>query len=67
MPKPKQPREYLKHAGLTVAEAARRADVQANYLTMILNRQRTPTLGKALRISRVTGIPLELLIGGEAL
>ena len=48
--------------GKTQAQLAAELGVVPSYLSMILNRQRTPSLDVAVQLSRLTGIPVEAFL-----
>lgn len=54
-------RDWMERARLTQREAAKLLGIHYTFLSQILSetRDRTPALATALRIERVTGIPVE--------
>lgn len=60
-------RRYLEEHGLTQAALAKRLHCHHAHLSRIVSGQRRPGLALALRIVRVTGIPIEALLeqGGK--
>lgn len=52
-------REWLERSKLTQRAAAELLRMHYTFLSQILNGNRSPALGTAVRIERVTGIPVE--------
>lgn len=52
-------RDWIERSKLTQRQAAELLDMHYTFLSQILNSDRSPALGTAVRIERVTGIPVE--------
>lgn len=58
-PAREQLREWLTRAKLTQRAAARAFGMHYTFLSQILNSDRSPALATAVRLERITGIPVE--------
>ena len=58
----KSVREYLKLTGLTQAELAKRAKIDASQLNHFLSGKRQPSVKNIRKLSAVTGITIENLV-----
>jgi transcriptional regulator with XRE-family HTH domain len=47
---------------LTQVQLAHRLGVSRSYLSMLVNRKRTPSLAVAFRIQELTGLPAEAFV-----
>ena len=56
--------DYMKVAGMTQAELAKRAELSAATLNHILRGRREPRIAKIRKLSEVTGISIEKLVEG---
>lgn len=52
-------RDWMERSKLTQRAAARLLGMHYTFLSQLLNDLRTPALGTAVRIERITGIPVE--------
>ena len=52
-------RVFLAHEDMTQAELAAQCDLSEGRLSIILNEKSPATLAEALRLSNVTGVPVE--------
>lgn len=57
--------DYLEKTGMSRAELARRIGVSAGQVSQYVRRNHSPNLDTALRIVKVTGIPIERLTARE--
>lgn len=57
--------EYLKGTGTSQAQFAATLGVDRSYVSLIASGERQPALDLALRISRLTGVPVESLVSPE--
>lgn len=55
-------KEALKKMGMTQEVFATAVGIEQSYASRIINRRGTPTLGRAVRIHALTGVPYELLL-----
>jgi transcriptional regulator with XRE-family HTH domain len=55
----KQLRDWMGRRGFNQTETAEYLEMDATYLSQVLNDVRSPGLSNALRIERATGIPVE--------
>jgi transcriptional regulator with XRE-family HTH domain len=56
---PDQLRDWMRRRGFTQADAARYLAVDEPYVSVLLSGKRTPGLDNAIRLERLTGIPVE--------
>jgi transcriptional regulator with XRE-family HTH domain len=54
--------EYLASSGVGQGNFARRVGISSSYVSLIANRQRTPSLALAARIAAEANIPIESLL-----
>lgn len=64
--KPQTLAEWLEASGLTQAELAARVGVQQPVISRLVRGQRMPSAKLAVRLARVTGLPLESLLSEVA-
>lgn len=58
--------DYFEQTGKTHQELADQLGVTRFYVTLLSHGQRTPSLPMALRIQRLTGVPVESMVGAGA-
>ena len=56
---PEQMRDWMRRRGFKQADAARYLEMDQGYLSRIVNGEQTPGLNLALKLERLTGIPVE--------
>lgn len=54
--------DYLEQTGKTQEELATRLGISRSHVSLIADRKRQPPLDLALKIVRVTGVPIESLV-----
>ena len=59
--------DYLEQTGKTQGYLAERLGVSRSHVSLIADRKRQPPLDLALKIVRVTGVPIESLLRPENL
>lgn len=52
-------KKWIEKRGLAQQEVAELLEVHESYVSQVLHRKRTPALANAVRIERITGIPVE--------
>jgi HTH-type transcriptional regulator/antitoxin HigA len=55
--------EYIKNTSVTQTELARLLGVSPSTVNCYVSGRRTPSLGVAVKLSRITGVPVERLLG----
>jgi transcriptional regulator with XRE-family HTH domain len=56
---PEQLKDWMRRRGFTQADAARYLEVDEPYVSVLSSGKRTPGLANAIRLERLTGIPVE--------
>lgn len=56
---PEQMRDWMRRRGFTQADASRYLEMDQGYLSRLLASAQTPGLRLALKLERLTGIPVE--------
>lgn len=54
--------DWMERTGVNQAELARRAKMPASQLSQLLSGSRRCSLGRALTLSAITGVPVEKLV-----
>lgn len=62
---PDQLRDWMDRRGLNQTETAIKLGVPVSFLSMLVNGHRSPGLGNAVAIERMTGIPVEAWVASE--
>lgn len=57
---------YLKETGTTHEALATKLRISRPYVTLIASGERQPSLGLAVRIEKVTGVPAASMVSTEA-
>jgi len=55
--------DFLQGEGIIQATLAKRAGITQGHLSFIISGDRTPSLPLALKLSRLTNVPVETLVG----
>lgn len=64
-PGSEQLRDWMRRRGFKQADAARYLDVDEPYISVLLSGKRTPGLDNAIKLERLTGIPVEAWASSE--
>ena len=54
-----QLKDWMRRRGFKSADAARYLEMDEPYISVLVNAKRTPGLDNALKLERLTGIPVE--------
>lgn len=57
-------KKYLKSKGISYQEFSKKLGISPGYLGMIIRGERNPSLQLAKKISKLSRIPLDKMIGG---
>ena len=58
--------DWLRRRGFTQADAARYLEFDAPYVSVLVSGARTPGLANAIKLERLTGIPVEAWAATES-
>lgn len=62
---PEQLKDWMRRRGFTQADAARYLQVDEPYVSVLVSGKRTPGLANAVKLERLTGIPVEAWASSE--